>query len=102
MQRKTISQNKENFDPPTYGLDDSSIQNESLENEATIFDARTTMYDPRSSSAFQIGYEMDQKKFSQYQGKTRRCGRCIMYIGAIMVVLNFMGIVFEALVLLGI
>jgi hypothetical protein len=52
MLRKTITQNKENFDPPTYGLDDSTIQNESLDNEATIFDARTTMYDPRASGAF--------------------------------------------------
>jgi hypothetical protein len=50
MQRKTISQNKENFDPPTYGLDDSTIEN--ADNEATIFDARSTMYDPRASGAF--------------------------------------------------
>ena len=52
MQRKTIAQTKETFDPPIYGLDDSTIENSSQDNEATIFDARTTMYDPHASGAF--------------------------------------------------
>jgi hypothetical protein len=58
------------------------------------------MFDPRGN--FSLGYELDQKKFTKYAGKTRRCGRCIMYIGALMVIINFVGIVFETLVLIGV
>ena len=35
--------------------------------------------------------------FNKSRNKTKRCGRCLLYLGLIIVILNFIGILFESL-----